>query len=265
MGALVGQGAAEQKGLTCAEIEGLPRLLRDDPGSFLVVRTDQGAFAALLVSAALRRAPGQSDGGAPVVIVERFSTFEAGRSGSRLAKGQGVILFEGFLLDLDSGIVVPEGQGGDLAFLVGGNEAPRLRPAGASRLFAPRKWPEARPSPPGPSLGKSVLPGDFDGRYRLFADGRWSGLLELTVGEGKQVTGRFRSEPLGNSYPVLGSIDPNFPNTIAFTIQFPRSEQSYEGRLWSEGKWAMAGKFTMMDRDHGFFAVREGTKTSLSD
>src|SRR5262249_60888076 len=98
----------------------------------------------------------------------------------------------------------------------------------------------------------------LDGRYRLLADGRWAGLLELKVGGDRVLTGRFRSESLGTSYPVQGEVSAEPPNKVEFTVKFPRAEQAYEGYLWSDGKWALAGTFRMQGRSYGFFAVREG-------
>src|SRR5207253_60675 len=106
--------------------------------------------------------------------------------------------------------------------------------------------------------GRAVLPRDFAGRYHLFANGQWSGRLDLTVDEGGVVSGRFRSDLNGTSYPVSGQVAADVPQKIAFAITFPRSRQEYEGLLWTEGKAAMAGTLTMLDRAYGFFALREG-------
>src|SRR5205807_620722 len=106
----------------------------------------------------------------------------------------------------------------------------------------------------GPSPGRTVIPADFAGRFRLFADGRWTGLLELQVASDRQVTGRFRSEANGTSYPVTGQVSAETPHKLVFTVKFPRSAQAYEAYLWTEGKTALAGTFTMLDRTFGFFA-----------
>jgi hypothetical protein len=116
----------------------------------------------------------------------------------------------------------------------------------------------ALPAVEGPTPGKAIVARDFAGRYQLQADGRWSGLLELQVAADRQVTGRFRSEALGTSYPVNGQVSAESPQRIEFTIKFPRIEQEYTGYLWTEGKTALAGSFTMADRTFGFFALREG-------
>lgn len=263
--------------LTFAEIDALPAMLPDHRSAFLVVKTGQGNYARVLVTAGLRKPPegesgammkgeagkmaGAGQGGAvPVLVLERFDTFEPGKSGSRIARGAGLILFEGFQVDLDSGQVVPPGQGGDLTFRKEGDAPPALKPLGSAVIFTPTKPIAPATAAAGPSTGKSVLPGDFAGRFRLQADGRWSGLLELEVAADRGLTGRFRSEANGTSYPVTGQVLAESPQKAQFTIKFPRVEQEYDAFLWTEGKNIMAGSFTMQDRSFGFYAVREGTR-----
>src|SRR4029077_16521256 len=98
----------------------------------------------------------------------------------------------------------------------------------------------------------------FNGRYRLFANGQWSGMLTLQVAGDRTVTGRFRSDLNGTAYPVEGQVAADVPQKITFTVKYPRTKQEFEGLLWTEGKGAMAGTLTMLGRGFGFFAVREG-------
>jgi hypothetical protein len=241
------------------DLDALPAALGDTRAAFLIVKTGQGNYARVLASQALRKpADGQAEA-IPVLVLERFDTFEPGRSGSRLAKGAGAILFEGFQIDLDTGLIVPAGQGGDLEL---GKDAsgPVLRPVGKAELITLTKPLPAAAAAPGPSPGKAVVPGDFAGRYTLHADGRWSGLLELSVAADRTITGRFRSEANGTSYPVAGEVSAETPQKATFTVKFPRTEQLYEAFLWTEGKNALAGSFKMLERDYGFVAVREGSR-----
>jgi hypothetical protein len=103
-----------------------------------------------------------------------------------------------------------------------------------------------------------VLPGDFAGRYRLFANGQWSGTLDLKVDQEGGVSGRFRSDLNGAAYPVSGQVAPDVPHKVAFRVKFLRTQQDFEGYLWTEGKGALAGTLTMLDHAYGFFAIREG-------
>lgn len=244
--------------LTAAAVVALPRLLRDADGGLVLVKTDQGSLAKLIVSFGLRKSPGATEGPLPVVVIERFETFEPGKAGGRTAKGGGVLLFNGFTVDLDGGCVVPAGQGGDLVFLTGGEKGPRLEALAGSTAFAPEKLPPVEQGGAGPSTGKGIVPGDFLGRYRLVLDGKWAGTMDLAEVQGRDVVGRFRSEPNGSSYPISGRIDPGSPNALAFTLRFPRSELQFQGRLWSEGKSGLSGTYTSLDKTFGFVAVREG-------
>jgi hypothetical protein len=247
--------------ITARGIESLPQVLKDDRSAFLIVKTDRGNFARLLISVAMRKSPTGMGAPAPVLVLERIDTFEPGKSSARIATGKGILLFDGFLFDLDAGYVVPENQGGDLAYSVKQEGGPTLRTLGGASLFTlSRPVPEQR-NPAGPSPGKAVLPGDFAGRFQLQADGRWSGLLELEVPEGRRLTGRFRSESNGSSYKLNGEVSLETPHKAIFTIAFPRSEQVYEAFLWTEGKNAISGSFTMQGRTYGFVATRESADT----
>jgi hypothetical protein len=196
----------------------------------------------------------------PILVIERFATFEAdgGSSPDRLASGRAVLLFEGFRFDLDSGQVVPEGQGGDLRLVGSAEGGPALEAVEGASMLTLSSRPEFPSAPPGePSPGRSILPGDYAGRFRLFADGSLSGTLELAV-EDRAVSGRFRSDQTGSTYEVGGEVDAGPEPIVRFSVQFPRSRQEYSGHLFSEGKGAMAGTLILLDRERPFFAVREG-------
>jgi hypothetical protein len=269
--------------LTVPELDSLPTVLRDSRSPLILVRTDQGNMARVLVAAALRKPPGAAGGMAamkggparkdaadkktptlaaepiPVVVLERFDTFDASNRNARLVHGKDLILFDGFQFDLDSGQVVPEGQGGDLRFTTRGDGGPRLTTVGDATIYTlARLAPPAAAAPARPSPGRVVAPTDFNGRYRLFANGQWSGTLDLKIGDDHAVAGRFRSDLNGASYPVEGKVGPESSQKITFRIKFPRTHQDYEALLWTAGKGAMAGTLTMLDRPYGFFAVRDG-------
>lgn len=253
------KAATQHRSLTFTELGNLPSVLRGGRSALLVVVSDQGNPARLLVSPALRKQPGGKGEPLPVLVLERFATFEAGKATTRLARGQDLILFDGFRVDLDLGQVVPEGQGGDLQFLAGGPEGPRLVALDGSKLFTL----SASPLPPatqaaGPSPGRAVLPTDFSGRFRLFANGQWSGTLDLTVDDQGVVSGQFRSDLNGAFFPVTGQVAADVPQKIRFTVTYPRTRQDFEGFLWTEGKGALAGSVVMQEHPYGFFAIREG-------
>jgi hypothetical protein len=213
----------------------------------------------MLVVPALRKAPGGARPAVPVLLLERFDTFDAGDLASRVARGKDLILFDGFQVDLDTGQIVPDDQGGDLQFRAGGEDGPRLAALGKAKLYTLVRSPVAEPAGARrPSIGRTVLPEDFTGRYRLFANGQWCGTLDMKVDPSGGVTGRFRSDLNGVAYPVSGQVAEDVPNRIAFRVKLPRTQQDFDGYLWTEGKGALAGTVTMLERTYGFFAVRDG-------
>ncbi len=250
--------ATSHQSLNIGELDALPAVVADSRSAFLVVKTDQGNFARLLVAPAFRKPAKPQDKPIPVFVLERFDTFESGNLSTRLAHGKDVLLFEGFHFDLDSGQVVPAGQGGDLKCETA-KAGFRVVPPEGSQLFTLKKLPApseertARPSP-----GRGVVPGDYAGRYRLFANGQWSGTLDVIVDAEGIISGKFRSDLNGTSYQVDGAVLRESPQKVQFTIRFPRTRQDFEGWLWTAGKGAMAGTLKMLDHTYGFFALREG-------
>lgn len=251
--------AIAHRELSIVAIEALPSVLRETRSALLIVKTDEGNIARMLVAPAFRKSHGDQGKPIPVLVVERFDTFEGGNLATRLARGRELLLFDDFRLDLDSGQIVPEGQGGDLRFQAGTTAPPTLRSLAKTTIYTLSKAPSnGTAGTPKPTIGRSVVPGDFAGRYRLFANGQWSGTLDLSIEPGGEVSGRFRSDLRGTSYTVDGRVSREFPQKIAFAIRYPRTRQDFEGLLWTEGKGAMAGTLTMLDRTYGFFAIREG-------
>lgn len=251
------EGSKPRESLTLKALDALPPVFSDSRAAFFVVKTGRGNYARVLATPALRKPEEGGGPPVPVVVLDRFDTFEPGKAGARLARGAALILFDGLPIDLDSGQIVPPGQGADLEFRKAGESGPLLKAVGKSVIITLSRPLDKAPAATGPSPGKAILPGDFRGRYRLSADGRWSGLLELEVAADRQITGRFRSEANGTSYAVAGQVSAESPQKATFTVKFPRTEQEYDAYLWTEGKNVLAGSFTMTDRTYGFFARRE--------
>jgi hypothetical protein len=170
------------------------------------------------------------------------------------------MLFDGSRYDLDTGQVVPAGFGDDIAFSAAGPDGPQLSVVGSNKLSTFRESVSAPAARGGrPSIGRAVVPTDFDGRYFLVANGQVSGTLDLSVDPAGAISGRFRSDRNGAVYPVSGKIAADLPRKIEFAIQFPRTRQAYEGLLWTEEKNAFAGTVLMLEHPYSFLAVREGT------
>lgn len=247
--------------LSVRSIEAMPETVRGERAAFIVVATDEGNLAKLLVAPGLRRQAGAGRKGelAPVLQIERFETIDGGDRLARKARGRDVLLFDGFEFDLDTGQVVPPGFGGDVRFQLKGPDGPELAALGNGKLF-PIDRPIALPAvgPGQPSPGPAVVPADFNGRYTLVANGQTSGALELSVEAGGEVSGRFRSDRNGSVYPVTGKVAADLPRRIEFEIRFPRTRQNYEGLLWTEDKNVFAGTARIVEHPYSFIAVREG-------
>ncbi len=257
--------ASSQKSLNIKDLASMPFVVPGVRSSFLIIKTDAGNIAKLVISPGQRKATDPAREPAPIVILERAETYEVGNLGTRLAKVKDLVLFDGFQVDLDSGLVVPEGQGGDLVYRAGGEAGDRLETEGGASIVVFRKLIASKKSTSsGVSGGRSVLVGDFAGKYRLFADGQWSGTLKLEVVD-HVVSGTYQSDVNGTSYSVEGEVSAEAPRQINFVIVYPRSRQEFSGGLFTDGKGALVGSGTMLGRPFRFFATREGGRITPAD
>jgi len=256
--------ARRRDGLNFGELAALPSVLRDARSSLLFVVTDQGNVARLIASPGFRKLPGEPGKLTPTLVIDRFETRDPANRAGPAARGKDAWLFDGFGYDLDAGQVVPIELGADLRFVAAGPDDGRLGPVGKAELFAAESLP-AFPKPRGdrPSEGRVVRPSDYNGAYRLTANGVWSGVVRLKVDAEGVVSGDFQSDSGGSAHPVEGKTTGG-DHGIAFTIRFPRTRQDYNGWLWGEGKDVMAGSVAMIGQTFSFVAVREGATPSLA-
>ncbi len=267
--AVLQKHARRLDGLDFRELAALPAVLRDARSALLIVVTDQGNVARLVASPGFRKVAGDPEKLIPTLLLDRFETRDPANRAAAVAAGKDAWLFGGFGFDLDAGQVVPLDLdlGADLRFVAQGADDGRLSPVGKAELFVVETLPPApKPRSDKPSQGRVVRPTDYNGTYRLAANGVWSGLLEMKVdGEGK-VTGAYRSDAGGEPRPVTGktSTGAGGEHGVAFTVEFPRTRQDYQGWLWGEGKNVIAGSVTMINQTFSFIAIREGTAASLA-
>ena len=217
----------------------------------IIVKTDQGNWAKVLLGWGLRKGEGKP---VPVLMLERYVTYDSGRPGQTVAAGKDVMLFAGFGFNFDIGQVVPAKQGADVEF----TDERRLAPAGEAEVFgfdgkllaaqAPRRQVD-------PHDHQGVLPRDFSGLWKLNADGRWQGMLELIVDDDGNVDGQYLSNETQSTYPIAGKVE-NPDHRMILEIELVNSVQSFEAFLWTTDKSTMAGTTTMADRKFGFYAVR---------
>lgn len=234
-------------------------VLPDTRGAFVVVQTNDGRRAKLLVeNARVKAADGTQ---VPLVLVSRFVTFREGTERAVHNSGQNVQVHAGLRFHVDLGQVVPASVGGDLE-VVPDPQSPRrllLKPVGRAKLFlltAP--LPGVGP----PKSDRPMITADaFDpkfvnGTYHLFDDGRKSGKLTLSVDEAGVLSGHYLSDRDQEKYDVSGKLG-NPKHALTFTIKFPRVEQAFTGHLFTGDGKAIAGTSNLQGRPAGFYAVRE--------
>jgi len=221
----------------------------------IVVKTDDGGFAKAVVSWGLKKGRGM-DSPTPVLLIERYVTYRGDRLDLTSATGKDVMLFPGFGFNLDIGQVVPEGQGADIVFTADGE----LTAADNSKLVALNGSmlpPAEKTAKHDPNDHEGVVPEDFAGTWKLNADGRWLGELELKVTENGRATGSFTSDESKNSYEITGQTGSS-PHNLKLEVFLANTQLSIDGYLWTKDKSRMAGTVTMTGRKFGFVATRAG-------
>src|SRR5262245_32080707 len=169
------------------------RALPGVTATFLVVKTNEGRLAKLLIQPAQQKV--SADENLPIVLVERFVTFRDGEEKAIHARAQNIRVFPDFRLNLDLGQIVPAKLGGDLRLVVDGDKV-HLEPLGKAELYLVTKHlPEANPKKgPKMEIGQTWEPRYFNGKYKLYDDGRRSGELHLKVDDKGEVSGFYYSD-----------------------------------------------------------------------
>ena len=247
----------EVKELTADVIAEYSGVLPDTSATFLVVQTNDRRFAKLLVRAARQKVG--KDVQVPMLLVEKYVTYREGTERAIQARGQNLHLFPGTRLHLDFGQVVPERVGGDLLVPEGKPDSLSItvRPLKDAKLFVLTKpIPGVQPKRADKLvIGERFEPRYFNGTFKLHDDGRRSGTLTLKVSDSGEVTGSFYSDRDGQKYDVTGRLG-TVRHAIAFTVKFPRVEQTFQGMMFTGNGKVIAGTSKLQDREAGFYAER---------
>ncbi|HEY1067326.1 MAG TPA: hypothetical protein VGE52_14490, partial [Pirellulales bacterium] len=180
-----------------------------------------------------------------------------------VSAGKNVILFPGFQFNFDLGQVVPADQSPDVEF----TPERVLKTLGTAKIFPLNG--SAVPATAtnedeyDPSAVKEVTPRDFAGSWKINADGRWLGVLQLTVNDEGKIKGMYIADETQAGYKLTGRISGE-PHRVLLEVEFPNAVQEFEGYLWTTDKSIMAGMTLMVDRKFGFFAVRQTDKADAS-
>ena len=248
------QESQEIKQLIPAMIAENDRVLPCTAAAFLVVKTNGGRYAKLLVQVARQKIDAERS--LPMLLVDRYVTYKEGEERTVQAEGKNLFLFPGFRLNLDLGQVVPEELGGDLRFVSDGDKT-YTQPLGRAKLYLVTKALSDVVPKKGPRLviGETFEPRYFNGTYKLYDDGRRSGRLTLKVEEDGSVGGSYYSDKDGAKYDVRGRV--GMPkHSIQFTVKFPRSEQTFQGWLFTGDGQVLTGTSRLLEREAGFYARR---------
>jgi hypothetical protein len=248
------KGTKEVKKLTQTLIVENDRVLPRTTAAFLIVKTNQGRHAKLLVQVARQKIDAERS--MPMLLVDRYVTYKEGEERTIQASGKNLSLFPGFRFSLDLGQVVPEELGGDLRIAV---EENRLiaQPLGKAKLYLVTKALADVVPKKGAKfvMGETFEPKYFNGVYKLYDDGRRSGKLTLKVEDDGSVGGSYYSDKDGAKYDVFGKI--GMPkHSIQFTIKFPRSQQKFQGWLFTGDGLFLTGTSRLAEREAGFYAKR---------
>ncbi len=236
------------------------RALPGITAAFIVVKTNEGRFARLLVRPAGQKIG--TDESVPFILVERYVTYRDGEERAILESGQKLHLFGGFRFSLDLGQVVPGIVPADL-HAVAEKDSLCLVPVDKAELYLVTKHlPEANP-PKQPKLvvGAQFETRYFNGIYQLHDDGRRAGKLHLKVADNGDVTGSYYSDKDGQKYEVGGKVSNSPRHMINFFITYPRTTQTFTGYLFTGDGRAITGWSRLQSHDTGFYAERiEDTK-----
>jgi hypothetical protein len=244
----------ELRRLTAKNILENDRVVPGVAAAVLIVRTNEDRWAKLAVQSARQKVDAEKS--LPMLLVNRYVTYKEGEERTVRASGEDLHLFPGFRLSLDLGQIVPAELGGDLRFVAEGEQV-YAEPVGKARLFVLTN-PVAGVEPKkGAKLvvGETFDPHYFNGSYKLYDDGRRSGILRLEMGEDGSITGAYYSDKDGRKYEVRGKTG-SPAHAVRFTVTFPRSEQVFQGMLFTGDGKALAGTSRIADRESAFYAVR---------
>lgn len=243
--------------LTQKDADGLKRLAEGIEHPAVIVKTNDGNLAKLLLNWGFRRSADRKV--TPVLMIERYVTYTNGRGDLTCASGKNIMLFPGFGFNLDIGQVVPGGHGADLEFTA----SKTVKAVDKAEMFTLNGSviPGGGDGGGGtdPTDHDGVIPEDFAGNWDLNVDGRWKAQLMISIDNEGTATGNYVSEETKSSYALTGRVSRTVPHRLTFEVDFGNgnSKQQYEAFLWTQKKATMAGSATLDTQRFGFVASRQ--------
>jgi hypothetical protein len=248
-------GAEKLQQLTTDKMVENNNVLPGVPGTFVIVKTNDGRWAKLLLQIARQKISAEES--VPILLIERLVTFREGDERTVHAAGKNARLFGDFRYSADFAQVVPAALGGDLRF-VADKDGERVEPVGKAELYLMTKHlAEVDPKrAPRPAIGTTFEPRFFAGVYKLYDDGRRSGELHLKVHENGDVTGDYYSDKDGKKYDVEGKAGTPSAHAIEFKVFYPQTFQTFQGLMFTGDGRAITGSSKLLNTETGFYAVR---------
>jgi hypothetical protein len=247
-------GAEKLAKLTTDKMVEHRTVLPGAPGAFLVVKTNEGRWAKLLLQPGARQKVSATES-VPILLIDRFTTFREGEEKTVQASGKNVQLYGDFRFSLDLGQVVPAALGGDLRF---DKDGEHVEAVGMAELYLiTTHLNEANPrKATRPTIGATFESRYFDGVYKLYDDGRRSGELTLKVDDRGDVTGHYFSDKEGKKYDVEGKVGTPSAHALQFKVFYPQTFQTFDGFMFTGDGRAITGSSRILGRETGFYAVR---------
>lgn len=231
-------------------------LFQETGGVLLIIKTNHGHFAKVLVQFARQRNQQET---VPMVLLERATAYKVGQERAIQAFSATVHLYDGFQYSFDLGQVVPASMGGDVCYrhtVEGGY----LEAVGKARMYLVTKHltgveekKTARKSASGTAFDSTAI----SGKYKLYDDGRRTAELVLAIEENGSVTGSYTSELSGREYELSGKVHPTVKHQLSFTVKFPNTTQEFTGFAFTKQADVICGSTRMQGQEFGFYALRE--------
>jgi hypothetical protein len=249
--------AKEHKELTSDQLSDLGGTLNDTSSCFIIVQTNEKRLAKLLVQPARQKTSATEH--ATMLLIDQYTCYKGNSERAIQATGKSTHLYPGLRLNLEFGQIVPESLIADIQ-VIGKEKEPNnftLKPVKEAKLYVLTK------AIPGviPKKGGKLVVGEafevrfFEGKYKLYDDGRRTGDLRLNVNESGEISGTYTSDKDGREYDVSGKVG-NPKHQISFSIKYPAFAQSFNGLMFTGNGKAIAGTTKINDREAAFYAER---------
>lgn len=231
-------------------------LFQETGSALLIVKTNQGHYAKVLVQFARQRNQQET---VPMALLERATSYKLGQERAIQAFSATVHLYDGFQYSFDLGQVVPTAIGGDVRYRHT-VEGIYLEAVGKARMFLVTKHPqgvEEQKTTRKSAAGTAFESASLAGRYKLYDDGRRMAELVLSIAEDGTVTGSYTSEQSGRGYEISGKVHPTVKHQLNFTVKFPNTTQEFIGFAFTKQADVICGTTRMQGQEFGFYALRE--------